>query len=103
LFPGPRPSCGSAGVLGESFNPGFFVSIRQGYTEAGLLRSVLDVTALLTTPIIGYYADKISIKKMMLVGIALYLLVAVNYFLAGALAMVLFVIIARILNGISGR
>ena len=87
--------------FGESLIPVFLYQFAHGYAEAGLLRSVLDVTALLATPIIGYYADKISIKKMMLIGIGLYFLIAVNYYLAGALAVVLFVIIARILNGIS--
>jgi MFS family permease len=38
---------------------------------------------------------------MMLIGISLYFLVALNYYLAGALSIVLFVVIARVLNGVS--
>jgi MFS family permease len=87
--------------FGESLIPVFLYQFANSYAETGLLKSVLDITALLVTPIIGYYADKISIKKMMLVGVALYFLVALNYYLAGALAVAFFVIIARILNGIS--
>jgi MFS family permease len=87
--------------FGESLIPVFLYQFAHSYAETGLLKSVLDITALLVTPIIGYYADKISIKKMMLVGVALYFLVALNYYLAGALAVAFFVIIARILNGIS--
>jgi len=87
--------------FGESLIPIFLFQFAHSYAETGLLKSVLDVTTLLVTPVIGYYADKISIKKMMLVGIALYFLVALNYFFAGALAVTLFIIIARILNGIA--
>jgi len=87
--------------FGESLIPVFLYQFTNSYVETGLLKSVFDITALLVTPIIGYYSSKISIKKMMLIGIVLYFLIAVNYYLAGALAIALFIVIARILNGIS--
>ena len=87
--------------FGESLIPVFLYQFANSYAETGLLKSAFDITALLATPIIGYYANKISIKKMMLVGVVLYFLVAINYYLAGAFACVLFVVIARILNGFS--
>jgi len=87
--------------FGESLIPVFLYQFTNSYAETGLLKSVFDITALLVTPIIGYYSSKISIKKMMLVGIVLYFLIAINYYLAGALAIALFIVIARILNGIS--
>ncbi|MFA7702380.1 MAG: MFS transporter, partial [Patescibacteria group bacterium] len=87
--------------FGESLIPVFLYQFANSYAETGLLKSAFDITALLITPVIGYYADKVSIKKMMLVGIGLYLLVAINYYLAGVLACVIFVVFARILNGFS--
>jgi len=87
--------------FGEALIPVFLYQFAHSYAETGLLKSVLDITALLITPIIGYYADKISIKKMMLIGISLYFLIAINYYLAGALAVAVFIVIARVLNGVS--
>jgi FSR family fosmidomycin resistance protein-like MFS transporter len=87
--------------FGESLIPVFLYQFSNSYAETGLLKSVFDISALLFTPIIGYYADKVSIKKMMLVGISLYFLIAINYYLAGVFAVALFIVIARILNGIS--
>ncbi len=87
--------------FGESLIPIFLYQFANSYAETGLLKSILDIIALLVTPIIGYYADKISIKKMMLAGTVLYFLVAINYYFAGALAMAIFIVIARVLNGLS--
>lgn len=87
--------------FGESLIPVFLYQFAHSYAETGLLKSAFDITALLVTPVIGYYADKISIKKMMLVGIGLYFLIALNYYFAGVLACVLFIVFARILNGFS--
>lgn len=87
--------------FGESLIPVFLYQFSNSYAETGLLKSAFDITALLVTPIIGYYADKISIKKMMLVGVGLYFLIALNYYLAGVFACVLFIVFARILNGFS--
>lgn len=87
--------------FGEALIPVFLYQFSNSYAETGLLKSAFDIVALLVTPVIGYYADKISIKKMMLVGIGLYFLVSFSYFLAGTLACALFVVFARVLNGIS--
>lgn len=87
--------------FGEALIPIFLYQFASSYAETGLLKSILDIVALLVTPIIGYYADKISIKKMMLVGTVLYFLIAINYYFAGALAMAIFVVIARALNGLA--
>ncbi len=85
--------------FGESLIPVFLYQFSNSYAESGLLKSVYDITALLVIPLIGYYADRISTRKMMLVGIGLYFLIAFNYYLAGALACALFIVIARFING----
>ena len=87
--------------FGESLIPVFLYQFAHTYAETGLLKSIYNIVALLITPVIGYYASKISIKKMMLWGIIFYFMVAVNYYFAGALAMAVFVVIARAINGLA--
>jgi MFS family permease len=85
----------------ESFIPIFLLSFAHNYTDTGLLRSVFDVVFLLSLPIVSHFANRMSGKKIILSGLVIYPFIAVSYYLAGAYGLVVFVLIARVLNGVS--
>jgi len=86
--------------LVEVFVPVFFLSFASNYTEAGIIRSLYDVSFLLALPVIGRLADRLSSKRIILTGLALYPFIALAYYFAGLYGAVIFLIIARCLNGI---
>ncbi len=85
----------------EMFIPIFLLSFTDSYTETGLLRSVYDIVFLAALPIISRLSDRFSSKKIILSGLILYPFIALGYFFAGVTGAIVFVIIARALNGIS--
>ncbi|MDE1875153.1 MAG: MFS transporter, partial [Patescibacteria group bacterium] len=85
--------------LGETLIPVFIIAFSKTFAEAGLFSSTVEIASLVSLPIIGLWADKISAKRLILVSLLLYPLVGVSYFFAGALGMALFVVIARLSNG----
>jgi len=87
--------------FGETLIPIFLYQFASGYLEAGLLKSIYEIAALLLLPIAGYFANKVSVKKFLIIAIILYFLVSINYFLAGLMACVWFIVIARVLDGIA--
>ena len=84
----------------ESLIPVFLFSFSGGFAEAGLLKSSLEISMILTMPIIGIFADRIRTTTLILIGLAFYTLVGASYFLAGITSLAIFIIVARIANGI---
>lgn len=87
--------------LGESFTPIFLLLFSTNFFETGLLISVFNLVLFLAIPLAGFLADNIKIKKMILAGLIIYVFIGLGYFLAGVTGAIIFIIIARALNGIS--
>ncbi len=85
----------------EIFIPVFLLSFAQNFTETGFLKSIYDIVFLLSLPIISRLADRISGKKIILSGLILYPIISLCYFFAGVYGAVIFIIIARVVNGLS--
>ncbi len=86
--------------FGESLIPLFLFHFSQTFAEAGLFRSLIDITGLLCLPLVGEWADRSSAKKIILFSLLLYPLVGFGYLLAGMTGMAIFVVFARVVNGI---
>lgn len=87
--------------LCETLIPVVLFSFSRTYVEAGLFRSVYDVVFILCLPFVSIVADRVRAKSLMLFALALYPLIGIGYFLAGAFGAGLFIILARALNGIT--
>lgn len=87
--------------LGEAFIPIFLLLFSASFLEAGLLAASYNILFFLSIPLAGLLADSIQIKKMILVGLIIYVFIGLGYFLAGVTSAIIFIIIARGLNGIS--
>lgn len=85
--------------LGETLLPVFIISFSHTFAEAGLFSSTVDIASLLSLPLIGMWADRMPAKRLILLSLLLYPLVGLSYFLAGALGMAIFVVVARLVNG----
>ncbi len=85
----------------EVFIPVFLLSFTNNFAEIGFIRSVYDIVYLAALPVVSHLADRVSSKKIMLSGLVLYPLIALGYFFAGVYGAVIFVVIARCINGIS--
>lgn len=86
--------------FGEALIPIFIFTFSHTFAEAGLFRSVVDVTGLLMLPIVGMWVDRTSARRLILISLLIYPLVGVSYFLAGAFSLAIFIVIARAVNGI---
>jgi len=84
----------------ENLIPIFLFSFSASYAEAGLLKSSLELSMILTMPLIGIFADRTRATTLVLLGLAFYMLVGVSYLLAGLTGLALFIILARIANGV---
>ncbi|HEY0010893.1 MAG TPA: MFS transporter [Candidatus Paceibacterota bacterium] len=85
----------------EALIPIFMFSFTDSYAETGLLRSIYSVVFLLAVPFIGMLANRIRARSLILSGAFLYPFIAISYFLAGLWGAVGFIVIARVLNGLS--
>lgn len=85
----------------EYLIPIFLFSFVGSYAETGILKSVYGISFLLVVPLVGYIANKVPTKYIILAGLFIYPFISLSYFFAGAFGMVIFVVIARLLNGIS--
>lgn len=107
LPPGVRLISWATGIrfigwgFAESFIPVFLLSFAHNYTDTGLLRSIFDIVFLLSLPIISHYANRMSSRKIILTGLFMYPFIAIAYYLAGAYGAVVFVLLARIINGVA--
>ncbi len=87
--------------FGESLLPIFIFAFSASYAEAGLITSIYSVALLVALPVVGMLADRMSAKVLIIAGLALYPLVGASYFLAGAAGVAVFVVLARLINGVS--
>jgi MFS family permease len=85
----------------EALIPIFLFSFTDTYAAAGLLRSAFDIGFILMLPIAGMAADRFLSTSLILVGLVIYLFIGSAYFFAGVTGLVILVVIARFLNGIS--
>ncbi|NTU66864.1 MAG: MFS transporter [Candidatus Moranbacteria bacterium] len=85
----------------ESLIPVFLFSFGKTYAEAGLLKSVLDVSLIVSMLFAGLIADSISATAMIAVGLVIYIFIGLGYWMAGVTGLVVFILFARIMNGIS--
>jgi MFS family permease len=86
--------------LCETLIPVVLFSFAHSYAEAGLFRSVYDIVFLISLPVVGALADRMPAKRMILFALAVYPLVGICYFLAGAFGAAALVVAARALNGV---
>jgi len=84
----------------EAFIPIFLFSFVGSYAETWILKSVYDIAFFISAPIVGYLADRISTRKIILIWLCFYPLISLNYFFAGVTSIAAFIVIARILNGV---
>ncbi len=87
--------------FGETLIPVFIISFSSSFTGAGVISSSLDFVFLLALPFVGVLADAISSKALLVVGVVLYMFIGVSYYLAGVTGLILFLMLPRIINGVS--
>ena len=85
--------------LGGPLLPVFIMAFSQTFAEAGLFSSTVDIVSLISLPIIGVWADRVPVKRLVLWSLILYPLVGLGYLLAGILGLAIFVVFARAING----
>ncbi len=83
----------------EALIPIFLLSFTNSYAETGLLKSIFNISFLLTLPVAGMLADRVASRTLIIIGFLIYPLVGLNYFLAGYTGIVLFIVATRTLNG----
>ncbi len=84
----------------EPLLPVFIYSFGHTYAVSGALNAVYDIAFILALPVAGLIADRIPSAALVLVGLFIYPLVGLNYFLAGLTGVALFVVMSRLINGI---
>ncbi len=85
----------------ETLIPVLLFSFGNSFAEAGLLKASVDISFILALPIIGMFADKVRATTLIMIGAVLYLFVGLGYFLTGVTGMVIFMVLARLINGVS--
>lgn len=85
----------------ESLIPIFLFSFGNSYAQAGLLQSSYTITLILALPILGIAADRIRASTLVLIGLCLYIFIGASYLMAGITGMVIYVVIARLINGVA--
>jgi len=85
----------------EYLIPIFLFSFAASYTDSGILKSSYNIAFLLALPLVGIIANHIRGKYLIIAGLLLYPFISIGYFMAGATGVVLYVVLARVLNGVS--
>jgi MFS family permease len=86
----------------ESLIPVLLYSFGHTFAEAGLLRSTYDIAFIIALPLVGVLADKTHrATTLVLIGLLLYLFCGVAYLLAGIMSAVVFIVLARGINGVA--
>lgn len=85
----------------EALLPIFLYSFSKTYADSGILKSTYDIIFMLTVPIAGALADRISSRTVVLAALTIYPFIGMSYFLAGLTGGVIFIVLARIMNGLS--
>jgi len=87
--------------FGETLLPVFIILFSKSFAEAGFFSSSVDIAGLISLPFIGLWADKVPARRLILWSLILYPIVGASYFLAGALGLSIYVVIARVANGVT--
>lgn len=87
--------------LGEAFIPVFLLLFSGNFFETGLLASIYYISFLLFVPFAGMFVDNFRAKNLILLGLVTYIFIGLGYFWAGISGAIIFVILARGLNGLS--
>lgn len=87
--------------FGETLLPVFILSFSASLTEAGILSSAYDFLFLISLPVVGFFADVVSSRILLIIGLLIYPFIGLSLYLAGVFGTVLFLILARALNGIA--
>jgi MFS family permease len=85
--------------FGEALIPVFIYHFSKTFAETGLLGTIVNITSLISLPVIGVLVDKKSAKRMILLSLLLYPIVGISYFLAGSYGLTAFIVIAGAVNG----
>ena len=85
----------------ESLIPVFLYSFGHTFAQAGLLRSSYDIAYILALPLVGVLADRMRATSLVLIGIVGYLFVGTAYLFAGLTGFAIYIVIARVANGVS--
>ncbi|MEI8223792.1 MAG: MFS transporter [bacterium] len=86
--------------VAESLIPVFLFTFGHSYANAGILKSFYDIAFILAIPLIGVLADRMRGTTIILIGLSFYIFVGTGYYLAGLTGLVIFIIIARFMNGL---
>jgi MFS family permease len=87
--------------FGEALLPVFIIAFSKTFAEAGLLSSLVDIAGLISLPFIGLWADNVPAGRLILWSLILYPIVGASYYLAGALGLATYIVIARLVNGVT--
>lgn len=87
--------------IAETLIPVFLFSFGTTYAEAGALQSIYTFSFIIALTFVGSFADKKKSSLLILISLFLFMIVGSGYFLAGATGLVVFVVIARFLDGIA--
>lgn len=87
--------------FGEPLLPVFIMGFSHTFMEAGLFSSTVELVSLVSLPFVGVWADKVPAKRLVLWSLILYPMVGVFYTLAGIFSMAIFIIFARVVNGLT--
>ena len=87
--------------FGESLIPVFIMSLAGSYAAAGLVRSTYEVALLLSLPFVGILAERYPAKWLIVGSYVIYPFVGLSYYAAGATGALAFIVVARLINGIS--
>lgn len=87
--------------FGESLIPIFLFAFAASYAEAGLFSSIYEISLLLSLPVIGMLADRLSAKTLVITGLFLYPFIGLSYFFAGVSGLAFFIVLARTVNGVA--
>lgn len=87
--------------FGESLLPIFILSFSTSVTETGLINSAYEISFLLALPLIGLLSDVISGRTLVIVALFIYPFISLSYWLGGLTGAVLFIIIAKTVNGVA--
>ena len=85
----------------ESLIPVLLFSFGHSFADAGLLRSSYDIAYIVALPIVGVFADRMRATTLVMIGLYLYLFCGLAYFLVGVTGIILFVVLARVINGVA--
>jgi MFS family permease len=85
----------------EALIPVFIFSFAGSYAETGALRSIYEATFLLVLPFAGAWADRTSSRTLLITALLIYPVISLSYFSAGVTGIVMFIVLARGLNGIA--